>query len=484
MRSLHEHIVLAFLGAFSIEEGEAFYSGFPRISHSRVAPLQMVGHVEPMISLLVAANDASSLSDMAQQSHDVLGAASELAGSASDLAGSAQASVGESLDSIGNFWGSISETISSAKHQVDDLGVNAISPFQRLGESISNSLSGELDSLKTGAKGAVEGAQTQLGQSVTDNIGNPFQERLGQLASKFGTSPEELLREEKNWASGVQETITGVERVATPSTLFYAENALILPLWVGMVVFPKEKLTKTVMASYLPVVAAAIIYSWLTYECFQNPVSLQGFASGITNLPGLTKGFGEEVSVATAWSHFLAEDLFLGRWVYLDGQKNKVFTKHSLLLCYFFGPVGLLSHLVTRGAFSVVTPVRDIMEAGMDQQSTKASPKASPARKGESPPSPIRSEANELITEARREAEDILSEARSEAATQASSLLEEAETEALLILKGAEVEKEAMLKASKTEPTLEAKTSAAVAEAKAEPAKTQPAAGIATNKGE
>lgn len=31
------------------------------------------------------------------------------------------------------------------------------------------------------------------------------QEGLGQLASKFGTSPEELLKEEKNWATGVQE---------------------------------------------------------------------------------------------------------------------------------------------------------------------------------------------------------------------------------------------------------------------------------------
>lgn len=43
----------------------------------------------------------------------------------------------------------------------------------------------------------------------------------------------------------------------------------------------------------------------------QNPVALQGFASGITDLGGLTKGFGEEVSVATAWSHFLAQDLFI-----------------------------------------------------------------------------------------------------------------------------------------------------------------------------
>lgn len=212
--------------------------------------------------------------------------------------------------------------------------------------------------------------------------------------------------------------------MAPPSTLFYAENAAILPLWVAMIGWPEKRLTKTIMGSYGPLVLAALIYMYLTYECFQNPVSLQGFASGITNLPGLTKGFGEEVSVATAWSHFLAEDLFIvsrwsvrdlynlicipvpergahvvlvdaaevitqhvrlpcivcfiirprcpqhifirspqGRWVYLDGQKNKVFTKHSLLLCYLFGPVGFLSHLFTRGLTSVVKPdIRDIMQ--------------------------------------------------------------------------------------------------------------------------
>lgn len=99
--------------------------------------------------------------------------------------------------------------------------------------------------------------------------------------------------------------------MATPSRLFYAENAAILPLWAAMIIWPEKELTKKVMASYAPVVLAAVIYMWLTYECFQNPASLEGFASGITNLPGLTKGFGEEVSVATAWSHFLAEDLFI-----------------------------------------------------------------------------------------------------------------------------------------------------------------------------
>eukprot|EP00903_Cladosiphon_okamuranus_P018765 g17266.t1 len=442
----------------------------------------MVAHVEPVLTLLLT-DSAPSLSDLAQQTPDVVGAAPDFA----DLAGSAQASATESLSSIGNFWNSIVDTVSSAKDQAadnamgsvdalksqaDELAANTLSPFQRLGEDISSGLTEGLESLKIGTKGAVEEAQTQLGQSVTEKIGGPIQEGLGRIASKFGTSPEDLLKEEETWAKGVQKAVQQAERVATPSRLFYAENAAILPLWAAMIVWPEKQLTKNIMGSYAPVVLAAVVYMWLTYECFQNPASLQGFASGISNLPGLTKGFGEEVSVATAWSHFLAEDLFIGRFVYLDGQKNKVFTKHSLLLCYLFGPVGFLSHLLTRGAFSVVTPVRDIMQAGVEQQSTKARPKAPSAPKAVSPVSSPSSEAKDLIAKAKQEADEILKQARSAGA----SLLEEAERDSLLILKGAEVEKEALLKASKPRPTAETKTGAAAVELKAEPAEPNPEA--------
>ncbi|CAM9568593.1 unnamed protein product [Scytosiphon promiscuus] len=243
-----------------------------------------------------------------------------------------------------------------------------------------------------------------------------------------------------------------------------------------MIGWPEKRLTKAIMGSYGPVVLAALIYMFLTYECFQNPVSLQGFASGITNLPGLTKGFGEEVSVATAWSHFLAEDLFIGRWVYLDGRKNNVFTKHSLLLCYLFGPVGFLSHLCTRGVTSVIKPgIRDIMQAGIEQQGVKAAPKASSSQPP--PISPQRGE--ELVANAVREAEEILSKARSTGAAQAASLLEDAKTEALLILEGAEVEKQTLLKADKAETRTLVRDAAASdtkdEKAKPEPTKPEPA---------
>lgn len=78
------------------------------------------------------------------------------------------------------------------------------------------------------------------------------------------------------------QTIRGVEKVATPSTSFYVENAAILPLWIGMIGFPEKPLTKAVMSTYTPVVIAAIVYMWLTYECFQ--------VGGVHFLPYTTKG--------------------------------------------------------------------------------------------------------------------------------------------------------------------------------------------------
>ena len=40
-------------------------------------------------------------------------------------------------------------------------------------------------------------------------------------------------------------------------------------------------------------------------------------------------------------------DLFVGRWIYLEGQRTGVWTIHSLALCLFAGPMGLLSHILT-----------------------------------------------------------------------------------------------------------------------------------------
>jgi hypothetical protein len=55
----------------------------------------------------------------------------------------------------------------------------------------------------------------------------------------------------------------------------------------------------------------------------------------------------------------------VGRWVYLDGMRNGVWTAHSLALTFFFGPAGVLSHLLTLGVVRIFRwDVKDIMAAG------------------------------------------------------------------------------------------------------------------------
>ena len=49
--------------------------------------------------------------------------------------------------------------------------------------------------------------------------------------------------------------------------------------------------------------------------------------------------------VTEEWSHVLAWDLFVGRWIWLDGVRRGINTRASVLLTNFTGPPGLLLHL-------------------------------------------------------------------------------------------------------------------------------------------
>ena len=126
--------------------------------------------------------------------------------------------------------------------------------------------------------------------------------------------------------------------------LYNGANLFVLPFWTLMVILPNWSVTRRVMASVLPFVPLAIAYIF----CFINsidPESLEAFANPtLSVLAGL---FADERVMATGWIHFVVMDLFVGRWIYLQGQEKGIFTRHSLALCLFAGPIGLLCHLIT-----------------------------------------------------------------------------------------------------------------------------------------
>jgi hypothetical protein len=129
------------------------------------------------------------------------------------------------------------------------------------------------------------------------------------------------------------------------SVLFDVSNVFVLPFWALMILLPNWGWTRKVMGSVLPFVALAALYLYLFINSL-DPESAQAFAN--PQLADLARLFANERVMATGWVHFLVMDLFVGRWIYWEGQRTGVWTIHSLLFCLFAGPMGLLSHILTQ----------------------------------------------------------------------------------------------------------------------------------------
>ncbi|WP_460202833.1 ABA4-like family protein [Scytonema sp. NUACC21] len=126
--------------------------------------------------------------------------------------------------------------------------------------------------------------------------------------------------------------------------IFNIANFFVLPFWISMILLPRWNVTKRVMESYIPFVPLAAAYLYLFIASI-TPESAQAFSS--PQLADLARLFADEKVTATGWIHFLTLDLFTGRYIYLEGQKTGIWTIHSLILCLFAGPMGLLSHIFT-----------------------------------------------------------------------------------------------------------------------------------------
>ena len=130
----------------------------------------------------------------------------------------------------------------------------------------------------------------------------------------------------------------------TIEQIFNGANLFVLPFWALMIILPNWGVTRKVMSSFIPFVVLAALYLYLISGSITSD-SAQALAN--PKLADIARFFAEERAAATGWVHFLVMDLFVGRWIYLEGQRTGVWTVHSLAFCLFAGPLGLLSHILT-----------------------------------------------------------------------------------------------------------------------------------------
>lgn len=134
-------------------------------------------------------------------------------------------------------------------------------------------------------------------------------------------------------------------------TLFPLTSLLTMPFWFLMIFLPTWKgWTKKVMSSLWVVVPAALTYALLIVpESLANP-ALMDLAN--PTLEGIQKLLGTPAGTTIGWVHFLAFDLFVGRWAYLDNQQKGTLPAWvvSIILVFvlMLGPLGLCLYLLAQ----------------------------------------------------------------------------------------------------------------------------------------
>lgn len=135
--------------------------------------------------------------------------------------------------------------------------------------------------------------------------------------------------------------------------VFKLSSLLVAPFWLMMILLPRWRVTRRLMRSPLVALGPALLYAVLTTP------RLPALAPALLRpeLPTIAALLGTPEGATIAWAHFLAFDLFVGRWVYLDGRERGVsawVTSPVLFMTLLAGPLGYLLHLATRRLFGRV----------------------------------------------------------------------------------------------------------------------------------
>lgn len=131
------------------------------------------------------------------------------------------------------------------------------------------------------------------------------------------------------------------------TTVFSMSSLLVMPFWFLMIVLPRWRWTQRIIASPLIALPAALLYAALVLPQFGSI-----FAAVINpDLPSIATLLSTPAGATIAWVHFLAFDLFVGRWAYLDSRErsiNALLMAPILFFILMLGPIGLAAYLAAR----------------------------------------------------------------------------------------------------------------------------------------
>lgn len=126
---------------------------------------------------------------------------------------------------------------------------------------------------------------------------------------------------------------------------YLAANSSSAPFWLAMILAPRSRLAERLLGAAPPL----FIGLGAAYDAF--------LASGMAK-SGKMVDFGDPDAVRAAlsdpdfflagWTHYIAFDLFVGRWIWEDALARGRTARLALFLTWMAGPAGLSLYLVQR----------------------------------------------------------------------------------------------------------------------------------------
>lgn len=130
---------------------------------------------------------------------------------------------------------------------------------------------------------------------------------------------------------------------------FRLANAFVLPFWGLMILLPHWRWSVRILQGWWYLALLCLYYVLMIGYAMSQPSDLEMadiFSS--PTIDGIHGLLSQRHVTPAAWSHYLAFDLFVGRWMFLREPKRGYWLAPLLLATFMLGPSGLLLYLLLR----------------------------------------------------------------------------------------------------------------------------------------
>ena len=126
---------------------------------------------------------------------------------------------------------------------------------------------------------------------------------------------------------------------------YLAINFSSAPFWLAMLLAPRSRLTRRLLDGATPLfLGLGAAYDGLLVAGMVQSGEVIDFSDG----DAVRSALAEPDLFLAGWAHYIAFDLFVGRWIWEDALARGRSARLALLLTWLAGPAGLSLYLVQR----------------------------------------------------------------------------------------------------------------------------------------